>query len=255
MPAKYSFARMFSVAALVGLLSVPLAGCAMNPKPGMDQDETAISDPLEPVNRVTFAFNEMLDAVLFTPLTSIYHNVVPEVARNAVHNVVDNLKSPVYMANELLQGNVKDAGVVARRFATNTVLGIGGIVDVAAKQGVKYQPEDFGQTLATWGVDSGPYIVWPILGPSSLRDSVGFAADIAMDPLYWYAQNTDRDGINQGRAAATFIDTKDRTLDVMQDLRRNSGDMYKALQSVYVQRRKALVNDLEPGKQSLPEIE
>lgn len=236
--------------------TVSLAGCAFNPKaPITDDSEAAISDPLEPVNRVTFAFNEMLDAVLFTPLTGMYRAIVPQVARNAVHNVVDNLKSPVYLANELLQGNLKDAGTVVRRFATNTVIGVGGIVDVAAKQGITYQPEDFGQTLASWGVDSGPYIVWPLLGPSSLRDSVGFVGDMAMDPLYWYAHNTDREGINTGRAVATFVDTKDRTYDLMQDLRASSGDPYAALQSVYVQRRKALVNDLEPGRQSLPTME
>lgn len=267
------FVRLYGTAACLCVLSLSLAGCAGYPKdPSADSgkgplasgaaaaaadeaDETGISDPLEPVNRVTFAFNEMLDAILITPLTKIYHTVVPEVARNGVHNVLDNLKSPVYAANELLQGDVKGAGTVVRRFATNTVLGVGGIVDVAAKRGVTYQPEDFGQTLASWGVESGPYIVWPVLGPSSLRDSVGFVADIGMDPIYWYAVNGDHDAINYTRAGATFVDTKDRTLGLMEDLRRNSGDMYTALKSVYVQRRKALQNDLDPNKAALPTIE
>lgn len=255
MPALKSFVRFFGMTLMVSALAVSLSACASNPKVSAADEETVISDPLEPVNRVTFAFNEMVDAVLLTPLTSIYRAVVPQIARDAVHNVVDNLKSPVYLANELLQGNVKDAGVVARRFVTNTVVGVGGLVDVAAKQGVTYQPEDFGQTLASWGVDSGPYIVWPIFGPSSLRDSVGFVADVAMDPLYWYAHNTDREEISYARAGATLMDTKDRTHELVQDLRRNSGDMYTALQSVYVQRRKALVNDLDPSKSALPTIE
>lgn len=255
MPTTTKFSRFLGLAIMVSALALSVTGCAMNPKGAGTGDETAISDPLEPVNRMTFAFNEMVDAVLLTPITSLYRAVVPQVARNAVHNVVDNLKSPVYLANELLQGNVKDAGTVVQRFAINTVAGVGGIVDVAAKQGVTYQPEDFGQTLASWGVDSGPYIVWPILGPSTLRDSVGFVADVAMDPIYWYAKNTDRDAINHTRAGLTLVDTKDRTLDLVQDLRRNSGDMYTAMQSVYIQRRQALVNDLEPGKQSLPTIE
>lgn len=256
MPSLKSFTRLFCTAALVCVLSVSLSGCAFNPKdPVSAGGEAAVSDPLEPVNRVTFAFNEMLDAILFTPLTSMYHALVPEIGRTAVHNVVDNLKSPVYLANELLQGNLKDAGVVARRFVTNTIVGVGGIVDVAAKQGVTYQPEDFGQTLASWGVAPGPYIVWPLLGPSNLRDSVGFAADIAMDPIYWYTQNTDHDDINYIRAGATLMDTKDRTHDLMQDLRRNSGDLYTSVQSVYMQRREALVNDLDPKKVSLPTME
>lgn len=255
MPSKTSFARFFGMTLMVSALALSVSGCAFNPKGPATGEEAAISDPLEPVNRVTFAFNEMVDAILLTPLTSIYRAVVPEVARNAVHNVVDNLKSPVYLANELMQGNLKDAGTVARRFVTNTVVGVGGIVDVAAKQGVTYQPEDFGQTMASWGVDSGPYIVWPIFGPSSLRDSIGFVADVAMDPLYWYAHNTDREEISYARSAATLLDTKDRTHELVQDLRRNSGDMYTALQSVYVQRRKALVNDLDPSKSALPTIE
>jgi len=256
MPANFSFARTFSMAVLAGLISLSLAGCAVNPKdPISSGDEAAVYDPIEPVNRVTLAFNEVLDKILFNPITTVYRTIVPEVGRTAVHNVLDNLKSPVYAANELLQGNVSDAGVVAKRFAINTIVGVGGIVDMAGKQGITYQPEDFGQTLATWGVGSGPYIVWPILGPSTLRDSVGFVADMAMDPIYWYATNGDHDAIKYTRTGLTVLDSKDRTYDLMHDLRRNSGDLYTSLQSVYVQRRKALVDDLDPTKTALPTIE
>jgi phospholipid-binding lipoprotein MlaA len=249
--------KPYTTAVFICLFAFLLVGCASAPQTLSDKtaDEKAINDPLERVNRVTFAFNEILDTVLFTPLTKAYRFVVPNVARTGVHNVLDNLKSPVYLANELLQGNVKDAGVVIRRFATNTVLGVGGIVDVAAKQGVVYQPEDFGQTLASWGVGSGPYIVWPVFGPSSLRDSVGFVADMGMDPIYWYAMNGDHDALRYTRTGLTVLDAKDRTFDVFEDLRRNSGDLYTAVQSVYVQRRQALQSDSGIVKSALPTIE
>jgi len=250
-----NFKNSAATLALALLLTTGLAGCATAPQGSADNRDAVISDPLEPVNRVTLAFNELLDKVLFNPINTVYRTVVPEVGRNAVHNVLENLKSPVYLANELLQGDIKGAGTVAKRFAINTFTGFGGILDTASWEGITYQPEDFGQTLATWGVGAGPYIVWPIMGPSTLRDSVGFVGDIAMDPLYWYAVNNDRQGISYVRAGLTLLDTKDRTRNMLEDLRRNSGDYYTALQSVYIQRRNALINDMEPGRQSLPTIE
>lgn len=255
MPAFQSFTRYLGIAAMACTLSLSLAGCASTTQGMSSGDETSVSDPIEPVNRASFALNTFLDKILFNPLTKVYRTVVPEVGRTAVHNVLDNLKSPVYLANEVLQGDMKGAGKVVQRFAINTVVGVGGIVDVAAKQGITTQPEDFGQTLAKWGVGSGPYIVWPILGPSTLRDSVGYVADIGMDPLYWYAVNGDHDAVNYTRAGLTFLDTKDRYYDLMQDLYANSGDPYASVKSVYSQRRKALVNDLDPSKAELPTIE
>jgi len=201
------------------------------------------------------SFNEILDKVLFNPIDNVYRTVVPEVARKAVTNVLANVKSPVYLANELLQGDLEGAGTVVKRFAINTTVGVAGIVDVAANNGTHYQPEDFGQTLAVWGVGPGPYVVWPILGPSTLRDSVGFVGDIAMDPLFWYAYNNEKYALQYTRTGLTLLDTKHRYRDTMEDLRRNSGDLYTSLQSVYMQRRKALINDLDPTKASLPSIE
>lgn len=247
--------RSTATLAMVVLLSTGLAGCATGPKATASAGDQTISDPLEPFNRTMLSFNEILDKIFFNPINTAYRVVVPEVGRNAVHNVLENLKSPVYLANELLQGDLNGAGLVAKRFAINTFAGFGGLMDTAANNGMPYQPEDFGQTLAVWGVGSGPYVVWPILGPSTLRDSVGFVGDIAMDPLYWYATNTDRKWISYTRAGLTILDTKDRTRNMLEDLRRNSGDYYTALQSVYLQRRNALINDMEPGRQSLPNIE
>lgn len=256
MPALNKYARLFGTFALTAVLGLGLAGCASTKTTtSADADERVVSDPLEPLNRATLGLNEFLDKVIFNPITTAYRVIVPDVGRKAVHNVLDNVKAPVYLANELLQGDLQGAGTVVKRFAINTTVGVAGIVDVAAKNGMAYQPEDFGQTLATWGVGAGPYIVWPILGPSTLRDSVGFVGDIAMDPLFWYAHNNEKYALQYTRTGLTIMDGKDRARDTMEDLRRNSGDLYTALQSVYMQRRKALINDLDPAKTSLPEIE
>lgn len=251
-----SVSRFARIAAVM-LVSAMIAGCAVNPQHPVSgyNEEQLVSDPLQPVNRVTLAFNEFLDKVFFNPLDTAYRTIVPDFGRRAVHNVLENVKSPVYLANELLQGDLKGAGVVVQRFAINTFVGVGGIVDMAGKSGITNQPEDFGQTLAKWGVGNGPYIVWPILGPSTLRDSVGFVGDIAMDPLFWYAHNTDKDALQWTRTGLTVLDAKDRTRDLMDDLRRNSPDLYTSLQSVYMQRRNAMINDSNPSKARLPDIE
>jgi phospholipid-binding lipoprotein MlaA len=252
MPAFNNFSRIFSTLAFTAMLGISLSGCAMNPRPMTQADDQAVSDPIAPVNRVMLGFNEFLDKVFFNPVDTAYRAVVPQVGRDAVHNVLENVKSPVYLANELLQGDLKGAGTVLKRFAINSTVGIAGILDVSD---TPYQPEDLGQTLAVWGVGPGPYIVLPIVGPSTLRDAVGMAGDYYMDPLYGYARNTEKPGITYTRAALTLVDGKDRSRDLMDDLRRNSGDLYTSLQSVYMQRRNALINDLDPSRTELPKME
>lgn len=249
------FFHLFKILALSAVMGISLAGCATSQHNMAADDDAVVADPIQPFNRVMLSFNELLDKILFNPIDTAYRAILPEVARKAVHNVLDNVKSPVYLANELLQGDLKGAGTVVTRFAINTTVGVGGLVDMAGKSGITAQPEDFGQTLAVWGAGPGPYIVWPILGPSTLRDSVGFVGDVAMDPLYWYARNNDKTGLQYTRAGLTLLDAKDRYRDTMGDLRRNSGDLYTSLQSVYMQRRKALINDLDPKKTALPAIE
>jgi phospholipid-binding lipoprotein MlaA len=254
MIALRNFGKTLGKTALLAAFSLTLAGCAINPKDPVNAD-TSVSDPLQGLNRVTLALNEFLDKIIFNPLDTAYRTIVPQVARDGVHNVLDNVKSPVYLANELLQGDLPGAGKVVQRFMINTLVGGAGMVDVAGKTGITNQPEDFGQTLAKWGVGNGPYIVWPIMGPSTLRDSVGFVGDIAMDPLYWYAHNNDKPAIQWTRAGLTLVDSKDRYRNMMDDLRRNSGDLYTSLQSVYLQRRNALINDSDPKKTALPNME
>ncbi len=216
-----------------------------------------IRDPLEGYNRAVFALNQGLDTVIFEPATKVYRTIVPKIARDGVHNFLENLKSPVYLANEILQGDWEDAGLVTKRFFVNSLAGIGGLVDVSGMNGETYLPEDFGQTLAVWGAGDGVYIVWPILGPSSSRDSFGRLVDLGFDPLFWYGISEDHEAIGYIRTGMTILDTKDQVMDGMNDLEKNSLDFYAAVRSIVYQRRGALIKDFDPGQGtfSIPDYE
>ena len=221
---------------MVSSLSL-LSACSSN------SDEGDIYDPWEPYNRAMFSFNEGVDYILLDPVTEVYRFIVPDAFRIAIGNVLKNIKSPVYLANELLQGDLDGAALVTQRFVFNTFTGFGGILDTASWEGMDYQPEDFGQTLAVWGVGSGPYVVLPFVGPSTVRDTVGIAGDMAMDPVNWYVWSEDKDDLGTGRMVATLLTTKDDLLDFQRDLKRNSFDYYAATRSVWMQRRNALILD------------
>lgn len=220
--------------------TIVLGGCASN------RDMAAygeVYDPWEPYNRAVFSFNEGVDYIILNPLTEVYRFAVPDAFRMAIANFLNNLKSPVYLVNELLQGDLEGAGIVTQRFVFNTFTGFGGILDTASWEGITHEPEDFGQTLAVWGVDSGPYLVLPFFGPSSARDAFGMAGDMVMDPVNWYLWENDKDDLNTGLTVATVLTTKDRFLDLQRQLKEDSFDYYAATRSVWMQRRQALIND------------
>ena len=201
-----------------------------------------VYDPLEPYNRAVFAFNTGFDTVILNPLTEVYRFIVPDAFRMAIANVLQNIKAPVYLANELLQGDWDDAELVTKRFVLNTLTGFGGILDTASWEGMTYQPTDFGATMASWGVDAGPYIVIPLIGPSTTRDGFGILGDMALDPINWYAWNHDGTDVDTIRLGATILTTKDQIMDLQKDLKRNSLDYYAATRSVWLQRRQAILN-------------
>lgn len=209
--------------------------------------EIEIHDPYEDFNRVMFSINEGIDTVILNPATVAYRTVVPEPARKGVSNVLDNVSTPIYLANEILQGDWDDAGLVTKRFLINSTVGIGGLMDVASWEGDEYLPEDFGQTLAVWGVEDGPYFVWPIFGPATTRDSFGRLVDRVFDPFFWYTMNnSDREWIGYTKTGLTILDTKDKLMDAMNDLEQNSLDYYAAVRSVIYQRRYSLIKDRDP---------
>lgn len=225
----------------VCVLGLALTGCASS-----QQDALEVYDPLEGVNRATFAFNDALDRAVAQPVARGYRAVVPKPARTGVHNFLTNLKSPVNIGNQVLQGDVRGAANDVTRALVNTVFGIGGLIDIASDVGLEKEQEDFGQTLAVWGVDSGPYLVLPLLGPSNARDAVGGLVDAYADPLRIYLDNIDEEEWSYVRMGVSAISQRERLLDTLDDLRRNSFDYYVAIRSSYTQRRAALIRDENP---------
>src|SRR5215469_391463 len=207
--------RWMGVAALAvaGLL---LASCATPPSDPAERAEfVRTNDPLEPLNRKIFAFNQVVDHALFRPVAKTYVTVVPDDARHAVHNVLDNMKEPTLFFNNVLQGEFKRAEITLGRFLVNSTVGFGGLVDVMTLSGVERQPADFGQTLYTWGVPSGPYLMLPILGPSNPRDAIGGGVDSYADPATILAKSEDITELLTYRFVLGGIDERARVLDVL----------------------------------------
>lgn len=212
------------------------------------------NDPLEGMNRAIFWFNDVVDTVLLRPLAVVYKAVLPTPAQNGVRNAMRNLRAPLDFANQLLQGDLNGAGVVLGRFTINTTVGLGGLIDVAGENGLDYEYESLDQTLAVWGIPEGPYLVLPIMGPSSVRDAVGFAGEVYADPLTNWAQNTDRDWIVYTRAGLVGVSTRADVLEPLDDLKRNSVDYYAAMRALYRQRRDGMIRDGAPDPSTLPAI-
>lgn len=213
-----------------------------------------ISDPIEGVNRGIFKFNDAVDTAVLEPVARGYRAGVPQPARTGVRNFLQNLKSPLTIGNNLLQGDLPGAGDATTRMVTNTLLGFAGLVDVAGKEGIKYQEEDFGQTLGKWGVGHGPYLVLPLFGPSSVRDTTGMVVDGYADPIRIWLTNTDNEGWHYARVGVSAIDKREELLDVLADLKKNSIDYYAAVKSTYGQRRQALLVDENASEASLVDI-
>lgn len=233
--------------ALTAIAVLSLSACTTTSEQG------DIADPVEGLNRGIFAFNNAVDTAVLEPVARGYRGVVPTPARKGVRNFLQNLKSPIVIGNNLLQGDLVGAGDATTRMFANTLLGFAGLVDVAGAEGVKYQEEDFGQTLGKWGVGHGPYLVLPLLGPSSLRDTTGMVVDGYADPVRNWLMNTDQEGWYYARVGVSAVDKREELLDVLADLKKNSIDYYAAMKSTYGQRRAALVND-EGGNSAIPDM-
>ncbi len=203
-----------------------LSGCA-----SMNDDAR---DPLEPLNRHIFAVNQAVDVAIVRPIAVTYRDWAPEIVKTSVNNFLNYLKSPVILANDLMQGEWDRAKQTVQRFAHNT-LSLG-LVDLAAPT-IPFHDEDFGQTLAVWGIGEGPYLVLPLIGPSNPRDGIGIVVDWFIDPVYWVAEANHWDGFIYGRTAARVITARVDTLKVTDDLERTSLDYYAAIRDIYRQRR------------------
>lgn len=221
--------------AIVSLASAALlVSCAPQPA------STADSDPFEGFNRGVYAFNDVVDQFILRPVTSVYRAATPEMVRSGVHNFLTNLTAPVVLVNNVLQGDPTQAFSTFWRFVINTTVGIGGVYDVAGGYTeLKYRQEDFGQTLGIWGSGPGPYIVLPLLGPSSGRDAAGKLVDVVTDPLTWYLS----DGWTAARYGAEAIDGRNDVFEALDEINRTSLDPYATIRSAYMQKREAQIKN------------
>lgn len=195
-------------------------------------------DPWEGFNRKVFVFNENVDRYFLRPIATGYKWVMPAPLDKGVSNIFNNLGEVGNFANNLLQGKVGAASGDAARLLINSTAGIGGTFDVATRMGLQRSEEDFGQTLGVWRLGSGPYLVLPFLGPSTLRDTVAKAPEVYLSPLYYLEDDS-------ARIALAALDAVDVRADLLQSEELIQGDRYSFIRDVYLQRRAFLLSDGE----------
>lgn len=231
--------------ALLGilLLNAPMLSAETNVMAEEDAHYSSIPDPWEPMNRVVFTFNDVLNRTLLDPITFVYKELTPNIMQTGVRNAVSNLWTPLYAINNLLQGKVEEAGINIASFILNTLFGFFGIYDVASDVGLENNKEDFGQTLGVWGMHSGPYLVLPIIGPSSFRDTVGLGVDFFTEPTAMVIKNNWHGDYNYTRDGAALLSAKADTFQTIEDLRETSVDWYATMRSLYAQSRYSQIHD------------
>lgn len=195
-------------------------------------------DPWEPVNRAVFRFNDTLDTYALKPVAKGYDRVMPQFLNDGVTNVFNNLGEPKNLINNVLQGKIEDAGVDLARFLMNTTIGVVGVFDVATRMGLQRNDEDFGQTLGAWGVESGPYVMLPLFGPSTLRDGSAFAAE----GLAGYNYGAQMDHV-PSRNTAAAVDVVDTRAGLLSQERLIRGDKYRFIRNAWLQNREYKVRD------------
>lgn len=233
--------------ALLAIAAATISACATTAHYGSDR--IALKDPLEKLNRKVYAFDRAIDKAAIRPAAKVYTKVVPEAGRRGINNFFNNVEEPRNFVNAVLQGKPKVALRTLARFIINTTLGVGGFADHATGWGLPEQKEDFGQTFAVWGIGSGPYLVLPLLGPSTLRDAAGRGAEVAGgDPfdyaigrlhLRWYVEYP-------GITIPRLLDVRAELLDTADKLLNGSADEYATVRSAFLQSRRNEIYDGTP---------
>ncbi len=211
------------------------------------QIEDEIYDPIEPINRAIFSFNNIADKVILEPVAKGYKKL-PSPIQSSLSNFLSNLRTPLVVVNQLLQGQGENALQSSGRFLVNSTVGVLGLIDVADKIGLQEKEEDFGQTLATWGVGDGFYLVLPLFGPSNLRDTTGMIMTMMTDPINAYVVREGEAWIVPMRTAANAVDQRSKIIDEVNALRDNSVDYYAAVRSSYYQNRNAAINNIDDSE-------
>ena len=206
--------------------------------------EEDVNDPLEPINRVVFDFNEVIQDAFLRPVAIFYNDTVPVTVRQGISNFLDNLSSPIVFANDILQGEFERALQTFGRALVNSTVGIFGLADVASELGVERHDEDFGQTMGSYGVGEGFYLVLPIFGPSNPRDVVGkFIVDPFFDPVGLWIDNTDQDGLDYTLDGVSGLDEYAGIVEELNQVKKTSVDYYAAVRSLYRQKRKTEIHN------------
>ena len=210
------------------------------------------NDPIEPLNRIVYSVNDALDTLVLQPVSFLYKESLPSSVQDGVQSFLRWLRSPVLLANDLMQGDLDQAEVTASRAAINTVAL--GTYDLAAEQDLEFRDEDFGQTLGVHGVGEGPYIMLPVFGPSNARDTVGRVVDHFLDPFTYLFKPDQRTALAITRGVLGATDFRARNFDQVNDLKR-SVDPYARLRSIYRQQREAAIsNGAPPLDDTIPDL-
>ena len=226
------WAKPFALACATCLM----VGCAAIPA-GV---EPSPNDPWEPFNRSVFEFNENLDAYLLKPVVTGYRFVLPEFMREGIYNFFSNYNDIYTALNNLLQGKPNDAFHDLMRVVVNTTFGLGGLIDMATPGGLEKHKEDFGQTFGVWGIPSGPYVVLPFFGPSSVRDTFGTVADLESDYLFGYVKNI---GVRNSVTGLRVVNTRNTYYEAGDLLEGAAIDKYSFMRDAYIQRRQYQINE------------
>ena len=238
---------------IIVLITVLISG--LNANAGSDGEliikknqPAEVKDCFETINRATFALNQGLDKVIFKPVASVY-KTLPTPVKSGVSNSLDNLSNLVTVPNNILQGDFKKAGTNTVRFLVNTTIGVLGIFDVAEAIGFpEYEKEDYGQTLGTYGIGPGCYLVLPVIGPSTVRDTAGsFINIMGGDPWYNASVNGNNEYLSDSSYAAsrvmTGIDFRAKNIESLDNLEKNSMDFYASVRSLYLQDRQMKISN------------
>ena len=216
----------------LGLVVVGMQGCATGPNANP-------ADPMEPLNRAVFGFNDRIDRALIRPVAVVYDQAVPPLVQRGVGNFFGNLSDVWSVANNVLQFKPQEAAEMFLRVGVNTLFGFAGIVDIATELRLPKNRQDFGQTLGVWGVNPGPYVVLPILGPSSVRDAVGSAVDLNVDLVGNLRDVPLRNSLQAARA----VDKRAELLDTTNALDQAALDRYTFARDVYLKRRASSISN------------
>lgn len=216
-----------------------ITGCATT------QHSAEVNDPLESYNRFMYSFNDKVDKAVFKPVAQGYNYVMPDPVNKSVSNFFSNLNEVTVIVNDILQFKFNQAIYDTGRFVTNSTIGVLGLFDIASMSGLEKHDEDFGQTLGYWGVDTGPYIVWPFIGPSNIRDTAGLVGDYYTDPVTYVKGPDARNPLLITR----IVDKRANLLSAEKVLDEAATDEYSYVRDAYLQRRLNLVHDGNPPEE------